>query len=196
MKNTSEEFRQMRDGGDENHLEKRVVICEPSKAGLFGFGKKGWQPAKVFTQPVDDRNSVPFSTEASALMQRRAKATYKLLRDIHAELTEFKLPILAKLAYGPNDNDEDNREYLWFEVHELKDDAIEATLLNEPFSFATMKAGDRATHSIERLTDWQIMTPGVGINPRRTSDLRWIRENKENLRAAMREAAQADSGSE
>jgi hypothetical protein len=189
LKGSSDDWPEIKLALEENPSEQRAVLCEPRGQNFFTFSKRAYEPAKVFTQPVDERNSVPFSRDASSLMQRRAQATYSLLREVREELAPFGFATLVKLAYGADEKKGDEGlEYLWFNAHELQPDSIDASLLNEPFSIPGMKAGDRGMHPIDRLTDWQIMTPGNGINPRRTADLRYIRENREALEKALRES--------
>ncbi|MGV3772082.1 MAG: DUF4026 domain-containing protein [Verrucomicrobiales bacterium] len=186
LKNADPEFSNMRADAPESHTENRVVLCEPGGRNLFSFKNRTFRPAKVFTSPVDERNLIPFSHETSELMSRRARATYSLLKELHQELAEFKFTTIVKLGYHPEGRSDDSNEHMWFEVHEFIGDKMDATLLNEPFTIPGMKAGQRAIHSIDRLTDWQIITPGLGINPRRNADLRWLRENREALLEAVR----------
>ena len=47
-----------------------------------------------------------------------------------------------------------DREHLWFEVHGITGDQIDATLTNRPFRVPGLTAGERRVHDIARLTDW------------------------------------------
>ena len=51
-----------------------------------------------------------------------------------------------------------------------------------------MRGGDRRQHDIERLSDWMILTPAGPISPRSTRTLRFIRDNRDDIEAALREA--------
>jgi uncharacterized protein YegJ (DUF2314 family) len=65
---------------------------------------------------------------------------------------------LVKLGYpvdgaeSPND-----REHLWFEVHAYEGGSVDATLLNAPYRIAALSEGARASHSLDRLSDWAIL---------------------------------------
>lgn len=75
-----------------------------------------------------------------------------------------KISFLVKLGYSENEDNKDDLEHLWFEVHNFKDDNFDATLLNEPYQNLNMHEGDRRTHNINRLTDWTIYTEDASYN--------------------------------
>jgi hypothetical protein len=86
------------------------------------------------------------------------------------EAQEMDAPCLIKLAYKTdNPKNPDEKEHLWFKVHEARESEVDATLLNQPFAIKRLKEGDRGVHSIEPMSDWQIMTPAGPINPRETN---------------------------
>jgi hypothetical protein len=68
------------------------------------------------------------------------------------------------------------REHLWFEVHDVKNDHLDATLVNDPFDISSMKVGDRRHHAAELVTDWAIMTPLGQLTPRSLELARKLRE--------------------
>lgn len=69
---------------------------------------------------------------------------------------------LVKLGYAREDEDPNDLEHLWFEVHDFTDDGyFDATLINEPYKDLNMHEGDRGMHSIENLTDWIIYYKSV-----------------------------------
>lgn len=72
-------------------------------------------------------------------------------------------------------------------MHSIHENAVDATLLNAPFRIARMTAGQRATHPLDLLSDWMIMTPAGRIHARSTRTLRAIRANKDQLLALVRE---------
>lgn len=161
----------------EDHRENRVVICEASSSGLFGFMKKskGIQPALALSQNLAEGTLIRFSNAATELMSQRAKLTYPFLRQVDAEFAEYGLPVALKIGYTIDGGKPEDREHLWFEAHELRDGEVDATLMNQPFRIARMQEGQRGAHSIENLTDWMIMTPLGPINPRQTLPLRFLR---------------------
>ena len=72
-------------------------------------------------------------------------------------------------------DDQAGREHLWFEVHDVRDDQVDATLVNEPYDVARLRQGDRGAHDVERITDWLIPTPFGLITPRSQVAARRVR---------------------
>lgn len=173
-------------GGD--HVESRAVLCNP--VGGLGklFGGKP-VPVKLLSElPEDADLLVNFSNDATELMAERARKTYPFFRALAEDLAEFEFNVIAKIGYVVDGGRPDEREHLWFQVHQFFDDAMDATLGCQPLGIARMREGDRGTHPVELLTDWAIISPIGMINPRDTSPARAIRERREEFRALMREA--------
>jgi hypothetical protein len=171
---------------DETHTEGHGLLCDPA-SGLFGRRREQPRPAAFFKAPLTREPLILFSTEASALMARRARDTYSMLRTMAAELAGYDLPVLVKLAYAMDRRPED-REHLWFQVHALEDEHVDATLVNEPAGISRLRVGDRGTHPVDLLSDWAVMTPFGMINPRWTVAWRRIRQDPEDFREAVRRA--------
>ena len=83
---------------------------------------------------------------------------------------------------------------LWFTVHELHDDAVDATLENEPISISRFQTGQRGRHPVEQFSDWAIYTPAGHINPRSTAAARTIRADRDEMRALIEKARAIRSG--
>ena len=178
---------------DDDHNHDRAVLCEPS-GKFLGRWLDTIKPSKYLSGTFDEEAMFKLSEAASQLSEARAKLTYPLFRKLADELKEFEFPVLAKIGYEVDAASEPGeREYLWFEVHELFDDAVDATLGNEPFHVARLKAGQRGRHAIANMNDWAIMTPIGTINPRNTQPAREIRAHRDEFRAALAEA-QRESG--
>ena len=78
-----------------------------------------------------------------------------------------KTSFLVKLGYGETEENPNDLEHLWFDVHDFTNDGyFDATLINEPYKDLGMHEGDRGMHSIERLTDWAIYTEESQYNSR------------------------------
>jgi Uncharacterized protein conserved in bacteria (DUF2314) len=162
---------------DEFHRDGHVVLCDPQPGLLARFRPKPYRPSRFLAGDIPDAVLINFSNSASALMAERARGTYGVLRQLWSELVGIDLPILVKLAYeidGGGDH-----EYLWFQVHALGDDWIDATLTNDPFNISHLRNGDRRQHPVELLADWAIFTPAGAINPRQMSAARLIRANRQ-----------------
>ncbi|MCK6473091.1 MAG: DUF4026 domain-containing protein [Planctomycetes bacterium] len=185
---------QYRDGPDDaSHSKDRSILCEPESTGFVGrlFGGGKVRPSKFLSGPISDHTIMHFTGAATEVMADRARKTYAVFSAVAEDLKEFQCPAIAKLGYEIDGGGENEREHLWFEVHEATESGeLDATLASEPFNIARMKAGQRARHPIERLTDWIVMTPAGPVNPRSLFPLRAIRMHKDELRAAMRKAQQ------
>lgn len=151
---------------DENHNTDRSVVCEPAR-GLLRRFSKSVRLSKFFRGEIGDGTTFQFSPAASRLMADRALATISVLRTLMGEWAEFEFPVMVKLGY-PTDGakDETDREHMWFEVHELLDGAVDATLRNQPYGVSSLRAGDRGVHDVTLRTDWAMLTPMGTITPR------------------------------
>lgn len=183
MRKASPATATLRDDSDDHHVTNRIIICDPA-SGLLSRWFDRPRPSS-FLSGERDGVAVSFSKDASNLQSERARLTYGFFRSICAEFAEFDLPRLVKLGYPVDSGSPDDREHLWFEVHELEDDRMEATLANQPFNIARMRRGDRGWHEVDKLTDWTLMTPWGYITPRSTKALRAIREQPETFRSLM-----------
>lgn len=181
----SRKYLALRDDPNREHQDARSVVCEPGGGFLANLFGGETRPSRFFSSPVNEQSVINFSTHASELMRQRALGTYQFLRDLKEEWAEFPLPFVVKIGLRVDGGGPSDLEHLWFEAHSFQDATIDATLANEPFQIAGLKAGQRGTYPVEQLSDWQIFTPAGPINPRSIQALRFIRENKEQLRQAL-----------
>lgn len=180
----------LRDDPDGSHLEKRVVLCDPKAGGLRSLFSSRPKPSSVLSEPFPESGLIHFSKESTELMAARAKATLGFFSGIAEELKEFEGRALIKLGYAVDGSEEDGSEHLWFDYHGMVDGQIDATLINEPFRIERLKAGQRGVHDPALLTDWSIFTPIGNITPRSSRGLRFIRQNKDAIRQAMKAAGE------
>ncbi len=189
QKKAIEKYTRMRD--PEDHTEKRVVLCEPGKSLL---GDKP-QPSRFLSGSLQ-QCVMHFGHDATELMAQRARASAPVLQRLMAEFEEFQVQPVVKIGYetdhGPDKEGNRGAEHMWFELHGIRGHTLDATLLNEPFDIARMKAGDRGEHPIERLTDWQIMTPVGNMTPRTQMAARFLREHADEIREAIRNAGDGE----
>lgn len=108
-------------------------------------------------------------------MAERATQTLGVFRALCDEFARLDLPALVKLGY-PTEHDE-STEHLWFQVHSIHGDTVEATLVNAPHHVPTLTAGQRGEFALERLTDWVILSPAGAMTPRNVSAARRLRED-------------------
>jgi hypothetical protein len=191
MQSAADQDRALRDA--EWHSERRVVCCDPPSTGMLGrlLGSKTPRPSSLLSRGlVEGRHLIRFSDLASDLSAERARDSLPLFDRFRREFEDLHCPALAKLAYEP-DSGREGREHLWFEVHGLSADRIDATLVNQPFDIAAMKEGDRGEHAVERMTDWTIVTPIGPLTPRTLEVARGLREVRPEILKALRSAGPA-----
>jgi uncharacterized protein YegJ (DUF2314 family) len=174
------EHQRLRDLNEE-HGPPRAVLCDPL-GGLFGRWRSRPVPSRFFSRLHSDNLAFAFSTEATELTAERARQTIAVFRNLSAEFAAFELTALVKLAYE-TDGDPTSREHLWFEVHGVSEHTIDATLANAPHRIAAMKAGQRGSHPLDRLTDWTILSPAGRMTPRDISAARLLREKRAEAEA-------------
>lgn len=168
---------------DEYHRKNRSVLCEPG-GGLFGKFKK-LRRSRFLAEGDTDRMMVNFTTAATEQMAERSRATVPILAGLMEELAEFKLPVLVKIGYATDSGE--GGEHMWFTVHGIEGDSIDATLEVQPFHIARMRKGERGYHPVAQLTEWGIMSPFGKISPDSLTPLRRIREDKEGFGRMMAE---------
>jgi hypothetical protein len=183
------EDQQFRDD-DDSHRQNRSVVCDPG-GGLLGKFKK-LRRSSFLAEADTDQMVVLFSKAATEAMSARARATVGTLASLMEELAEFELPVLAKIGYEQDGGD--GGEHMWFSVHGIEGDSIDATLESSPFHIERMKKGDRGLHAVERLTEWSIMSPFGRITPDSLTPLRRIREDKDAFRRMMKEFRDSNGG--
>lgn len=178
--------REYASGIDQYHRKNHSVLCEPEGSFLGRmFGGKALQPVKFLTRELPENPVFAFSNAATDLMAERARKTYSLFRSLCREFAPYDFPCLVKLGLRVDGGAENEREHMWFAVHELFDDSIDATLENQPYNVSGIKQGDRRRHSVDLITDWTIFTPAGMINPRTTAPARILRSNPEALKKML-----------
>ncbi len=179
----------------------RAVVCDPvgRVGGLFGANVR---ISRFLSRPIDEHSVFHFSTAASDLMAERARSTLDVFQQLAEEFSDLELPRLVKLGYVVDNGGPNDREHLWFEVHSLSPPSslrlsvssslppgtVDATLVNQPFHVARLSAGQRATHPLDLLSEWAIMSPAGQINPRNLRVARIIRAHRKEIAEANREA--------
>lgn len=174
---------------DESHRQGRSVLCEPEKSGLGGlFRGKKLEPVRFLTGELPDNPTFGFSTPATNLMAERARGTYAMLRELSSEFADFSFPCILKLGCRVDGGKDHEREHMWFQAHELFEDGVDATLMNQPYAVSGMKQGDRGRHPIDIITDWGMMTPAGTITPRSLHAARIVRADPERIRKIIEDS--------
>ena len=181
MQSASSEDRALRDAP--GHDEARVVCCDPSPGALARrLGKAKFRPSRLLGQGmVDGEGLVGFSKQATELTAERARGSIRLLTAFMEEFEDLNCEALVKLGYPTDSHGESSCEHLRFRGHSVGTDSVDATLLNEPFDIAAMLAGERRTHSLERLSDWLLFTPAGQLTPRSLHLARVLRELRSEI---------------
>jgi Protein of unknown function (DUF4026) C-terminal/Uncharacterized protein conserved in bacteria (DUF2314) len=168
------EHRALREA-DDAHSGRRTVVCEPV-GGLFARWRTRPVPSRFISNVHDmDGFVIPFSTSATELMAERAKQTLSVFRALKQEFASLDLPAVVKLGYQVEGGGPSDREHLWFAVHHILGDTVDATLVNTPHRVPELKAEQRGEFALERLTDWTILSPEGSMTPRNVSAARRLR---------------------
>ncbi|MCC6661959.1 MAG: DUF4026 domain-containing protein [Phycisphaerales bacterium] len=176
----------LRDTHDPGHNTNRSVVCEPA-GRVSGMFRSGAIPSRFLSSPIDENAVFAFSSAATDLMADRARNTVGVFASLFEEFRDIELPCAVKIGYVVDGGGPTDREHLWFQVHTIEEGgaAVDATLLNSPFHVAHLRAGERGRHSLEGLSDWAIMTPAGAITPRALGPARTVRENRDEIKAAV-----------
>jgi uncharacterized protein YegJ (DUF2314 family) len=187
MRSAAAEDRALRD--PEGHSDRRVVCCDSPSAGILGrlFGANSVvRPSRLLSRGmIEGRHLVAFSKASTELTSIRARESLALLEPFRAEFEDLQCTPLVKMGY-PTDSGHDGSEHLWFEVHGVSNNSIDATLVNEPFDIAAMKAGQRAQHPVDFVSDWAIVTPLGQLTPRSMEVARRLREMRPKILEHLR----------
>lgn len=136
---------------DDAHTGARGVLFRPGEQGYLS-------PASYL--PLLRENPLLYVSdmETERMMLLASERLPRFLRLLSRFSGTEGWMFLVKLGYpvdgaeGPND-----REHLWFEVHGYEGGEMDATLLNAPYRIARMHEGQRARHSLDRLSDWSVL---------------------------------------
>lgn len=185
--------RGLRQQGDPDHTANRSIVIEPRATGLGRLLSRSPRPAQLLTKPLPEGALFNFSDQATELMADRARRTLEVLRALADEFSPYRMPVLVKLGYETDDGV--GREHLWFEVHAVNAETVDATLVNAPYGIARLRQGVRAEHPVERITDWLIPTPYGTITPRNQVAARRVRTDREE-RLSLEAVEEADDDSD
>lgn len=186
MRSAAATDRELRDPDD--HSDRRVVCCDATSAGMISrlFGAKDVRPSRLLSRGmIEGKHLVAFSKPATELTSIRARQSLSLLEPLRTEFADLQCTPLVKMGY-PTDSGSDNSEHLWFEVHAVGADSIDATLVNEPFDIASMKAGQRGWRPIDLVSDWALVTPLGQLTPRSMEVARKLREMRPKILEYLR----------
>ena len=131
---------------------------------LAAVDEKGnYHTMDYYKDKLTDNPIFMLSNFETAIMREAAFEKIEYFIELLAKKKKDEdISFLVKLGYAKEDEDPNDLEHLWFEVHDFTDDGyFDATLINEPYKDLNMHGGDRGMHSIENLTDWIIYYKSV-----------------------------------
>src|SRR5205085_6709196 len=111
-------------------------------------------------------------TERMQRLARERLPSFLALQSRFAKKRKWNFHV--KLGF-PTDSDANSHghdhggaEHLWFDVHKATAKNVDGTLLNQPYSIASLREGQRGTFDLRLLTDWAIESRGGDTRPSRS----------------------------
>lgn len=139
------------------HQGVRGVLFAPGR-GLLGRRKYELPSKHLETMENNPLLYVStMETERMALLATERLGQFRGLHERFGEDEEYVF--LIKLGYLVDGADPDgsDREHLWFIVHAIDDDEVDATLTNAPYSVSSLREGQRGLHALDKMSDWTIL---------------------------------------
>ncbi len=151
---------------DDVHGQLAGVLVVPRRRVLGVFGRKYASPA--VTLPVLQEDPLLYvSNMETDRMSRLAAERLGRFRQLQERYrSDEDWLFLVKLGLPVDEAEEpEDREHLWFEVHELTDQDVDATLVNQPYGIAGLAEGQRGRYPLASLSDWTILCPHGRFDP-------------------------------
>jgi len=155
---------------EQGHNLPSGILLRP-KSGLFI--KRYGNPAK-YARSLQDNPVLQISTTETDRMAALAKERFERFARVHKRfggdtddwvfLVKLGLPIDNPAMLDDGD-DEPMREHLWFRIHSITGNQVDATLINEPYGISTLHEGDRGSRSLEHMSDWAILSERGRFDP-------------------------------
>jgi uncharacterized protein YegJ (DUF2314 family) len=152
---------------DQPHCNPSGILFKPARKRFFGL-VPGMLGSPVRYASVLKENPVLYvssmETDRMSRLARERLAAFRDMLDRYGDIDDWLF--LVKLGYEIDGAEDANEcEHLWFEVHAMDQEQVDATLTNEPHHIAGMHEGDRSLHQLDRTTDWAILCPHGQFHP-------------------------------
>ena len=98
----------------------------------------------------------------SSLARERVPYLVKAFADKENTIL-VKIGLITDKEYW--DDDVPQREHIWFELKDIKDNQLVAELTQDAYYVSGIKAGDVRTYPYSDITDWFIFTKKCRISP-------------------------------
>lgn len=157
---------QREDRDDEEHGGQRGLLFAPGRGGLLR--RRRYRSVSAYREVLEGE---PLFYLSRMETERAAVLASERLPRFHALQARFgqadpPWAFLVKLGYPVDDaEDPTDREHLWFEVHAVAGEVVDATLLNAPYQVAALRQGERGRHSLALLSDWTIICEHGRFDP-------------------------------
>lgn len=147
------------DGHNEN---TGVIFAYPTEQD---YNKKKMVHISEFNSLLNNNPIFMKTTEETNRMRQLAIERIPFLHKLWNTKEEKQVLIKVGLRVDREYDSSDNKEHIWFEVNDLREDRFIGTLMQEPYYVSNMNKGDEAEFSYEELTDWLAYTEKGSINP-------------------------------
>ncbi|MBI9018958.1 MAG: hypothetical protein JEZ07_17040 [Phycisphaerae bacterium] len=178
---------------DDKHNSNRSVCCQmPGK--LLGKLSKNIKIAKFLTRSVESHREVHVNDELTAIIANRSQASWSVLGQLADDFHEFNFNIHVKLIAQTPDGKEITHQPLWFLVDEFKDDHVDVTLHAKPDYITDISVGYSDIFKIDKVLEWRIETPLGYVTSYNDLPARFIMQQDEQFRKALRLIAKRQTG--
>ena len=161
----------------------RVAVVSQKPKGFF---KKKWSlPVTVLAAIAKAEEGTIWKSIAEIERSKiLANDRWHIFRKLY-ERKRDDWKFLLKLGC-PIDASASRHEYLWFNVLELEQDRVRATLRTQPFGAKKFKPGEEAWHPLDKIADWKVLTPDRDVQPEDATQFFKGLEGKEKSSATLK----------
>lgn len=150
---------------DLGHAGFRAVLVRPAEAvaggGILGRWLLPLTILERLTRPETTLFKTPAESERMARLARERWGRFGLLfASRHPPGWRFAVKLGFPSATRPQ-----TREHLWFDVLAIKPDRVKGKLVSTPLEPDDLPLPDSDWHSLDRLSDWRILTPDGVYDP-------------------------------
>ena len=157
--------------GVEEDRDDNGVHCEDTYVLMIYRNEKDekerrYTPVQDFNQFLDQNPIYMFSTSETRRMSQLAieRIPYMIKAFENKENTIIlKIGLIVDEEHW--DDGEPQREHIWFELKDVKEDSVVAQLTQEPYYVSGIKEGDIREFPFSDITDWLIFTKECRISP-------------------------------
>ncbi len=160
------EYKRLRAGGAEDRRESHNSRTSPIFIYQSEEDEKNRRLGKVsaYNNLWGENPMFFISDEETDRMRTLAQERFQFVRG-YALRDGNEAIIKIGLLRDDNEEDENEREHIWFKLIAFEGDKFRARLTQEPYAVASMHEGDEGVYSVEDVTDWLIYTSEWTVTP-------------------------------